>query len=146
MPSRPSASTPNPAWLAGVLKMPVSCSVARANSTVDKMRAQFRPWPFARAIHTHTAGTTSPETNVSVMMSGRRWLSWAAVRARPFHRNWPPALSPPMRASTMIKVTLLTAAPAPTTRYGSPAKPETGCRYRAGWCGAGECGTALAWA
>ena len=112
VPSRPSASSPNPAWLTGVLKMPVSCSVARPNSTVDRVRAQVRPWPLARAIHSHRAGTTRPETSVTVMMSGRRWLSWAAVRAWPFHRKWPPALPPPMRASTMIKVMVLTAAPA----------------------------------
>ena len=43
------------------------------------MRAQFRPRPFARAIHSHRAITTRPETIASVMRVFRS-LIWAAVR------------------------------------------------------------------
>jgi hypothetical protein len=62
--------------------------VARPNSTVDEMRAQFRPRPLARAIHVHRAGTTRPTAIAVVMMSGLQVLIWAAVRLWPFHRRW----------------------------------------------------------
>ena len=54
-------------------------SVASANSTVDRIRAQFRPWPFARAIHSHRATPITPETTASVMMNVFSWLTWATV-------------------------------------------------------------------
>jgi len=55
---------------------------------VDKMRAQFLPWPLARAIHSHSAGSTKLTAMTTVMMSGRQWLTWAAVRLRPAHCRW----------------------------------------------------------
>ena len=45
-----------------------SCSIARPNSTVDRMRAQFRPWPFARATHSHRTTTTRLKTIHTVMI------------------------------------------------------------------------------
>src|ERR1700677_3706305 len=47
----------------------VISSIARPNSTVDTLRAQFRPWPFARAIHIHRAIGTRSKTIVSAMKS-----------------------------------------------------------------------------
>src|SRR5580693_1188634 len=44
----------------------VISSIARPNSAVDRPRAQFRPWPLARAIHSHSATGTRPKTIVSV--------------------------------------------------------------------------------
>ena len=61
-------------------KAPVSSSVARPNSTVDRMRAQFRPRPLARAIHSHRATGTRAQSIDTVMNSVVSWLTWAAVR------------------------------------------------------------------
>ena len=74
------------------------------------MRAQFLPWPFARAIHSHRPIPTRPETIARLMMNVLSWLTWAAVRlGRAFLIA---ALVPPMSASEMIRLTVLTAAPA----------------------------------
>jgi hypothetical protein len=71
---------------------------------VDRMRAQFRPWPFVRAIHSHRAITPRPPTITTVMMSGLRWLSWAAVRMWPRHCRWAAAVMSLMtRVSVMIR-------------------------------------------
>jgi hypothetical protein len=58
---------------------PLNSSVARPNSTVDRMRARFLPWLAARAIHSHRAISAKPTIITSVMMRGRMWLSWAVV-------------------------------------------------------------------
>ena len=48
-------------------KTPVRSSVAAPNSTVDTMRAQFRPRPFSRAIHSHSASGTKDQAIDTVM-------------------------------------------------------------------------------
>jgi hypothetical protein len=55
---------------AGLEDVQVEARVQRPNSTVDKVRAQFLPWPLARAIHSHRAGAIRPMTITTVMMSG----------------------------------------------------------------------------
>jgi len=55
----------------------VISSIARPNSAVDRPRAQFRPWPLARAIHSHSATGTRPKTIVSVQPRlSREILPW----------------------------------------------------------------------
>ena len=74
------------------------------------MRAQFRPWPFALAIHSHSATPTTPETMASVMMNVFSWLTWAVVRVG--RALWIAALVPLMSTREMTRLTVLTAAPA----------------------------------
>ena len=84
--------------------------MASPNSTVDKIRAQFLPWPFARAIHSHSATPITPDTTASAMMNVFSWLTWVAVRlGRAFLIA---SLVPPMVASEMTRLTALMAAPA----------------------------------
>ena len=45
-------------WITDGGTTPARVSVVRPNSTVNRMRAQFRPRPLARAIHSHTATGT----------------------------------------------------------------------------------------
>jgi hypothetical protein len=84
-------------------------SVASPNSTVDRIRAQFLPWPFACAIRGHKPITARPKTIASVM-SVFTSLTWAAVRRGVAVRS--AALMAEMSASEMIKVPVLTAASA----------------------------------
>jgi len=65
------------------------------------MRAQFRPRPAARAIHSHKATGTSKTTITTVMVSG------VAVRRCPSAFPW----MPPMKGSAPISSAALTAAP-----------------------------------
>jgi len=60
------------------------------------MRAQFLPWPFARAIHSHRVITNAPEAIASVM-SVFRSLTWAGVRVGFALRS--SALVSPMRSA-----------------------------------------------
>ena len=84
--------------------------MASPNSTVDRIRAQFLPWPFARAIHSHSATPITPDTTASAMMNVFSWLTWVAVRlGRAFLIA---SLVPPMVASEMTRLTALMAAPA----------------------------------
>jgi hypothetical protein len=62
-----------PAGLTTCCKSLNSRSVARTNSTTDRMRAQFRPWRFARAIHSHWALPIKPKTIHTVMRIGFIW-------------------------------------------------------------------------
>ena len=74
---------------------------------MDKIRAQFLPWPLTRASHSQTAIRTRPETIASVM-SVFRSRTWAAVRPGFALRS--AAFVSPMRATEMIRVTVTTAA------------------------------------
>jgi len=77
---------------------------------VDTIRAQFLPWLFARAIHSHRPIPSTPDTTATVIMNVLSWLTWATVRlGRAFLIA---ALVPLMSVSEMIKLTVLTAAPA----------------------------------
>jgi len=71
---------PTPIRNPGGPKTLVRFSVVRPNSTVDRMRAQFRPRPFARAIHSHSAVMISRVTVTTMMMTALCSLTWAAVR------------------------------------------------------------------
>ena len=84
--------------------------MASPNRTVDRIRAQFLPWPFVRAIHSHSATPITPDTTASAMMNVFSWLTWAAVRlGRAFLIA---SLVPPMLTRETIRLTVLTAAPA----------------------------------
>ncbi len=73
------------------------------------IRAQFRPWLFARAIHSHSATPITPDTMASAMMNVFSWLTWVAVRlGRAFLIA---SLVPLMLTREMIRLTVLTAAP-----------------------------------
>ena len=122
--SQVSKGNTRPSSVFGWLKTPTRSSVARQNKTVDTTRAQFLPWPFALAIHSHSAMPTTPETMASVMMNVFSWLTWAAVRVgRAFLIA---ALVPLMSTREMTRLTVLTAAPA----YMSLTAFSTGCGAR----------------
>src|SRR5580704_14271284 len=93
----------------GALNTPNRSSVARQNSTVDKVRAQFLPWLFARAIHSHRAIPITPDTMATLMMNLSYWLIWAAVQLGLAFLI--AALRPPTSASVTTRLTVLTAAP-----------------------------------
>jgi hypothetical protein len=69
----PNSSGTMVSWIPGVRKAPVRSTVARANSTVDRLRAQVRPCPFSRAIHSHSATGTKPEMTDSVTKGVFSW-------------------------------------------------------------------------
>jgi pyruvate/oxaloacetate carboxyltransferase len=56
--------------------------VAKVNTTVDTMRAQFLPRPPARAIHSHKATGTS-KTTITILAAVSTGLGAAATAARP---------------------------------------------------------------
>jgi hypothetical protein len=98
-----------PSAVFGWLSTPNRSSVASPNSTVERIRAQFLPRPFARAIHSHSATPITPDTTASAMMNVFSWLTWVAVRVgRAFLIA---SLVPPMLASEMTRLTTLMAAP-----------------------------------
>ena len=88
------------------------------------MRAQFRPWPFARAIHSHRVIAARPKATHTAMTSG---LAGGEVRLWP--RNCPLAaalMSTMIRVSPTTSWTALTAAPA----YMSLTAVSTGAGAR----------------
>ncbi len=99
------------------------------------MRAQFRPWPSTRAIHSHRAITTRPNTISTVRMSGFSWPSWAAVTLWPRHRQRAAAVMSPMAtASQTTRLTVLTAAPAYMSLTAVSTGAGAGARSgSAGW-------------
>lgn len=98
--------------------------VARPNSTMARMRAQFWPRPFARVIHSHSAIGTRHQTIHTVMPSALSWLTWAAVRQCPSTAWW--ALMAAMTAINMIRLTVLTAVPDHARRPWHAAAAATG--------------------
>ena len=106
--SQVSAGNTRPSSVLGWLSTPNMSRVASPNSTEDKIRAQFRPWPFALAIHSHSAMPITPETMASVMMNVFSWLTWAAERVgRAFLIA---ALVPLMSIREITRLTVLTGA------------------------------------
>ena len=76
---------------------------------MDTIRAQFRPWLFARAIHSHSATPITPDTTASAMMNVFSWFTWAAVKLG--FAFLIASLVPPMLTREMTRLTVLTAAP-----------------------------------